>query len=955
MSKAITIVLLLFVFSVFAQESSVGLPNIRNFSKSEYKAGTQNWAISQDQSGHIYFANNDGLLSFNGVEWNLSRISSSAPLRSLLIDKQNTIYVGLINDFGIVRREDNRPESYQSLKHLIPEANKDFDDIWNIFEADGGIVFQCYTYLFFYKNEKIQVIEPQKRFHFCFHTGDRLFVHEPGIGLYEFMEGELKALSWWDHELRVEICNIVQPAPHTLLIGTTFNGLYLLKDGKLSKWNTPANDFLIRNKLFSFSNLPGDKMAFGTILNGLLISDNEGIILKSINEKTGLGNNTILSLHVDRSENLWLGLDNGIAYLEINSPLQYIGSRKIGTGYCCRIVEDMLYLGTNQGLYVRPLYGLPPAAEYQLVENTAGQVWTLEEVDGQLLCGHALGSFQVDGYVARRISGIEGVWKFLVLKDHPDHLLAGHYEGLMLFRKVNNEWEYDRKIEGFEESSRYLFQDRDGTIWVGHSGKGIYRIRLNENMDRAEEVLLYTANQGLPATTGNILFRYEEDIYVSTNKGIYSYQPQRDSFVPAARLNDLFGSSGKVKYMTSADNGYTWFIADSESGYVRQNEDRSYTRVTVPLRKLRDTYVNEFEFIYTFNNELIFVGTEQGFVQYNPQSPKSYDEAFSAIITRGELDYLDSVLYFYADDISGQFEFPFGNNTFRFHFASPFFENEDPLLFSFFLEGYSGDWSDWSTDHYKDFNTLREGSYMMGLKAKNVYGAVSEEANFHFKVLPPWWRSNLAYVVYLLIISALVSLWNWYMINRIRRSVRVREVIFQEKMQDQAARHQELTLLAEKEILDLKNEKLRADMVFRDKELANQTMALIEKNRFLKRINDDLQNIQDFMVNQTAKDKIHSLKRQIRKEIDLKQQNKIFEAYFDEANEKLFKQLKERFPDLTPYDLRLCAFIRMNISTKEIAAILNISYRGAEVSRYRLRKKMNLSRGENLSSFLSSF
>ena len=174
-------------------------------------------------------------------------------------------------------------------------------------------------------------------------------------------------------------------------------------------------------------------------------------------------------------------------------------------------------------------------------------------------------------------------------------------------------------------------------------------------------------------------------------------------------------------------------------------------------------------------------------------------------------------------------------------------------------------------------------------------------------------------------------------------------------MQDQAARHQELTLLAEKEILDLKNEKLRADMVFRDKELANQTMALIEKNRFLKRINDDLQNIQDFMVNQTAKDKIHSLKRQIRKEIDLKQQNKIFEAYFDEANEKLFKQLKERFPDLTPYDLRLCAFIRMNISTKEIAAILNISYRGAEVSRYRLRKKMNLSRGENLSSFLSSF
>jgi DNA-binding CsgD family transcriptional regulator len=109
------------------------------------------------------------------------------------------------------------------------------------------------------------------------------------------------------------------------------------------------------------------------------------------------------------------------------------------------------------------------------------------------------------------------------------------------------------------------------------------------------------------------------------------------------------------------------------------------------------------------------------------------------------------------------------------------------------------------------------------------------------------------------------------------------------------------------------------------------------------------------MVNKTAKNKIRSLKREISKEIDVKHQNKIFEAYFDEANEKLFKQLKERFPDLTPYDLRLCAFIRMNISTKEIAAILNISYRGAEVSRYRLRKKLKLSRGESLSAFIAGF
>ena len=145
MSKLFAILLLfLFLPHGHAGTGSVGLPNIRNFSRAEYNAGTQNWAISQDQNGTVYFANNDGLLSYNGVEWNLTRISSSAPLRSLLIDSQNTMYVGLINDFGIISRSGNKPESYQSLKHLLPEAYSEFDDIWKICEVAGGIVFQCF-------------------------------------------------------------------------------------------------------------------------------------------------------------------------------------------------------------------------------------------------------------------------------------------------------------------------------------------------------------------------------------------------------------------------------------------------------------------------------------------------------------------------------------------------------------------------------------------------------------------------------------------------------------------------------------------------------------------------------------------------------------------------------------------------------------------------------------------
>ncbi len=148
MVRALLILLLSIPLFTFGQIKYIGTPYIRNYSKSEYKAGTQTWAISQDKNGFIYFANNDGLLCFNGVEWNLSRVSSSSPLRSILIDSKNTIYAGLINDFGIIDREADKASQFRSLKNLLPEEYREFDDVWRIYEVDGGIFFQCYKYIF---------------------------------------------------------------------------------------------------------------------------------------------------------------------------------------------------------------------------------------------------------------------------------------------------------------------------------------------------------------------------------------------------------------------------------------------------------------------------------------------------------------------------------------------------------------------------------------------------------------------------------------------------------------------------------------------------------------------------------------------------------------------------------------------------------------------------------------
>ncbi len=948
--------ILFFLFPLVAnsQIKSIGTPIIRNFLKSDYSAGTQNWAISQDENGVMYFANNDGLLSYDGIKWELMQVSASAPLRSVLVDSNGDLFVGLINDFGMIKREEPNAPVFISFKDLLPDDINDFNDIWRIHETEQGIVFQCYEYLFIYRNNKVEVIYPQTTFYNSFKSGNRLFAQEPGLGIFEMVDGETTPIQNWETLNDKNVRTLLEVPDDKILVGTENAGLYIFENGKLSRWQAPVNDFLISNRLYCAFALPNHYYAFGTILNGLVIADENGEIVKILNTENGLHNNTILSVYADKDKNLWLGLDNGIDFIELSAPLSYVGSGDIGSGYCCKVFNGNLYMGTNQGLYVRPFNKLTDDSEIRLVKNTAGQVWSLDVFDGQLICGHNLGTFRVTGDEATLISREEGAWKYIRLKGHDDYLLGGHFFGLVLLKKENNRWRFYKKLEGFNESSRYLFQDEAGDIWIGHGGKGIFRITLSDDLEEITKVEHYTENDGLPSLLENILLSFHSSILVSNSDGIYKYNADADAFVFSDEMSEIFGNSGRIKTAVTDEHGDVWFIASNESGVIRQNEDMSFTRITAPFKRLNEAFVNEFEFIYPYDSENIFLGVEEGFVHYSPEISKSYNEPINAYISGIEVSYLDSVIYLHDEAQKKEYTFPFRKNAFRFHFSAPYFETENPVQFSYFLQGFSEEWSSWSTDAYKDFTTLHEGMYTLKLKAKNIYGTESDPYEFTFEILPPWHRSGVAYAIYVFVLILLAFVVTRYILYRLEQSKQREKDRHLQEIREQEELFQREALIAEKEIIKLRNDKLRSEMVHRDKELANQTMGIIHKNKFLIKVNEDLNSIEDFIVNDTAKGKIYNLKKRIKREIDIKQQNKIFETYFDEVHEEFFKKLKEQFPVLTPNDLRICAFIRMNLTTQEIAAILNISYRGAEISRYRLRKKLGLDRSTNLSTFLTN-
>ena len=161
----------LFVFAllsatdVSAEIINIGVPYIHNYQKKEYRGGTQNWSIAQDQRGFMYFANNDGLLHFDGVNWQLYRMQNSSIVRSVHIAKSGVVYVGAYNELGKMQVDKTGRMEFRSLKKYIPAAFHNFDDIWNITEMDNKIIFQSYNCAFIYRNDSnVSVIEAPNRF-----------------------------------------------------------------------------------------------------------------------------------------------------------------------------------------------------------------------------------------------------------------------------------------------------------------------------------------------------------------------------------------------------------------------------------------------------------------------------------------------------------------------------------------------------------------------------------------------------------------------------------------------------------------------------------------------------------------------------------------------------------------------------------------------------------------------
>jgi DNA-binding CsgD family transcriptional regulator len=957
------VILVATVQPLFSQ-SYIGQRTTLNYQKNQYNGGTQNWKIRQDEEGRMYFANNEGVLVFDGIYWQIYPLPNKSIVRSIEFGNDKRLYVGGQDEMGYFSPAKNGSLTYTSIKDLLPAAEKNFSDIWDIESYHGEIFFRSHYKIFKYSANKVTVYSSLSSWFFLGTYQDKLIAHDEKNGIYEF-----KNNNWQPFIAKAKlpddfyITNITAFGKDSSLVTTSKNGLYILTGNKLKYW--PLRGYGIDNhQLFSGAIKLSDKnLLIGTYTNGVFLADHNGNVVENISKKEGLQNSNVRTMFVDANSNIWLGLDNGIDYIAYTNAIKHVNPAifKDGGGYSVSFYKNSLYFALSNGIYQIPVDSNSDLSHSTANFNTItqGQSWNLTTVNGNLLAGNDNGLYRINGKTAVAINQSYGFWIVKPLTHNADSSLiaAGFYYGVLLFQEKNNIFINKGNIGSYKESARFLEIDSNNNIWTSHPYRGVYKLSPGSSIAK-----LYTKAKGLPSTLNNFVFKIKNRVVVTTEKGIYEYNSKTDRFEMPADLKKIFGEMN-IRYLKEDQYGNIWFVALKNIGIVDYSS--GVPSITY-FPELNNRILSGFENVFSLNKNNIFVGAENGFYHINYSRYKQnihplkiYIRKVKAISNRDSLlfnGYYNSVNSIDQQSSGAVPSLAFIWNSLHFEYSSPVFEGQSNVEYSYLLEGFDKGWSNWSKKSEKDYTNLSAGKYTFKIKARNHQTNQSSVATYVFYITPPWYQTVWAYTVYFILFIVLFYFFFNLQEKRHQKN-NERELLLQERKniveQQRIAYLHKLELeISEKEVVNLKNENLEKELEYKNSELASAAMILVQKREFLLKVKDELQ-----AINTSGKALVETI--EIKKILRLLSEDKKnseeweqFSIHFNKVHGDFLNTIKERYHNINQQELKLCAYLIMNLSSKEIAQLMCISVRGVEISRYRVRKKMGLPTETNLFEFL---
>lgn len=896
---------------------------------------TQVWDITADggEGCRVFFATNDGLCLYDGVRWSSYRPEGNPVLRALRHDPEtDRLYTAGVNEFGYWTHDDYGGLAYTPL-YRNPDFRSRSNDFWRIAleTRSGRVFFQCREKICIYDTASgsIRELTPQHAFRYMYEVEGRIYFQD-GTTLC-LLGDDLSREAICDIPSR--IINLVPGRNGELLAAVEHAGIFSIDDyGRVRPLDTATNALLSDAKIMCCRRYNADLLLVGTTRRGLFVIGGDGTVDRSIPYGRQLDNTTILSATADERGDIWLGLDSGAAAIDNSTRDYYYTDTRLGQVHSLLDLDDgRLLVGSNKGLLL-----LGDGDSPRLVPGTTGSVWELDKIDGRIYVLHDLGLFRLTADLRLvPVATGSGVYSLHRCRHDRQHYIMSTYSGIGLLRHTDEGLQFVSQIADYNGFTRHLRIDEKDRIWVTVLNVGFVRLTLSEDKRRVVEARSYD----LTADTNDEVFstRIDQELVLCCDDRAYRIDYTTDSLVRAPgaeRILALCGRGG-VKSIVQQDNRF-WYVAADGTGYVERTgasltrcagilEQATHERISGGFRTIGDAGVIGFRngIGFSYGDGAPLQPVEIGMVAAQGPNRTRYHRLGDPV-----------------------FEIPASMNTLRiWPIRLP-----PGRQIEYRIASLTPDWQTVRIDDFLQVPALPHGRHVVELRAPGA--APSDIRRVEVRVRPPWYIAWPMILLYVLIVALLLAGVRSYYLRKSRlaqEEVLRREKEHREKELEQLERE---NLLKEKRISELERERLKSDLRNKDKRLANITMNSIRRNNMLNQLKSEISELLTVEGAGRTKPIVGRIIRRINAQLKDDSDWQLSENYFNTIYDGLLDRLRADYPSLSQTDLRLCVYIKLNLSTKETAELMNISPRSVEMARYRLRKKLGLGSNDKIESVL---
>lgn len=886
------------------------LPFVENFSKADYNGDNQIWNITKGSDNAMYFANNRFLLQYNGASWRQYLLPYKTIIRSVFSDK-NRIYTGSYNEFGYWERNagDLVYHSLSTGKSLFKGSSAN-EEIWKIFRHKDKIYFQSFNEMYEYDQEKgkIEKIRFPSQVSYCYVLDDEIIVPTVNSGIYIFSEGKFVLVKPWRF---LKVIHAIGKINKDYYFFTKKDGVFKGSKTGIIPWEHRLNEKL-RSSLILSAAILDNTLIIGTSASGIYIVDLSQGTVKNINKENSLQNNTILSVHSDSEKDLWLGLDNGISHIELNSPFSFFTDPTgiLGTVYSIVSYKNGYVIGSNHGVFTLK------DGKLEFIEGSEGQVWDLYSNEEEIIIGHNDGTFLYRDSKLTKVNTINGGWNFF-RSEYDNCFYQSNYSGIVVYKNIARLNDF-KILKQITKPLKSIVQNKKGILYVADNYRGVFRLDLDDKLNIREIKNLSLLNNIENDFDAQIL-KLAGKIFVFVDRKWY--EAINDKLVLSDKLTGLFDQVNEIIPVIDSS------VLILNNGLLSLVKMRGSTidEQLIPLRYFNNRFVNKYSRAFIYKSEL-FLNLDDGFLIFDTNtSKKQKSKIWINAYCEGKYLSQTGILPYRSDLDIEVLTDHYGYNKPELFYSYQNSAKRHPVFNGHIV-----------------LNKLSSGNHQVNIYY-NENGEYIKALSYRIKVARPWFLSSYMILAYISILGFILYL--YYRWNHIRFKEKL-------KIKKEELRHQQKVFEMEMETKnaiqakELEKHLLEVQVQNKASEVAVKSLSLAKQTEMIRNIEDILKNEKNIEI----------LKSRIKKIIKIASMDenvwKSFEEDLIRSNKEFVEKLIKNYPFLSSKDLKLCIYLRMNLSSKEIAPLMNISFRSVELHRYRLRKKLGIGTEVSLNNLM---